>query len=67
MKQLGNSCADLVRDAGQLQADPTDTYTKRHLSEHGQRVLENVSDLESMLKFKYSIYVFTLLSNRVLD
>lgn len=42
MQQLGNSCIDLVTEAGNLQCNPNDTYAKRDLNERARKVLENV-------------------------
>lgn len=42
VQQLGNSCIDLVTEAGNLQCNPNDTYAKRDLNERARKVLENV-------------------------
>jgi len=42
IQQLGRSCIDLVRDAGNLQCNPTDAFAKRDLTDHAKKVLENV-------------------------
>jgi talin len=45
VQQLGNSCIDLVRDAGNLQCNPSDAFAKRDLSDHAKKVLEHVSNV----------------------
>jgi len=42
VQQLGRSCIDLVRDAGNLQCNPSDAFAKRDLTDHAKKVLENV-------------------------
>ena len=47
---LGTSCIDLVRDAGNLQSNPGDSYTKRELSEHAKQVVEKVAGVLGCLQ-----------------
>ena len=42
VQDLGKSCIELVQDAGNLQANPTDTYSRRDLNEHARSVNEKV-------------------------
>jgi talin len=50
IQQLGTSCTDLVRDAGNLQCNPSDSFAKRDLGDHGKKVLEHVSNVLSALQ-----------------
>ncbi|CAG5116694.1 unnamed protein product, partial [Candidula unifasciata] len=43
VQDLGKSCIELVQDAGNLQANPSDQYTQHDLTEHGKNVQEHVS------------------------
>ncbi|PVD36353.1 hypothetical protein C0Q70_03333 [Pomacea canaliculata] len=43
VQDLGKSCIELVQDAGFLQANPSDTYAERDLSEHARSINEKVS------------------------
>lgn len=42
VQDLGKSCIELVQDAGFLQANPSDTYAERDLSEHARSINEKV-------------------------
>ena len=42
VQDLGKSCIELVQDAGNLQASPEDSYTRRDLTEHAHNVTEKV-------------------------
>jgi len=42
VQDLGTSCIDLVKDAGNLQVNPTDGFSKRELQEHARKVTERV-------------------------
>ena len=42
VQDLGKGCVNLVQDAGNVYADPSDTYAKKDLIEHSRRVNENV-------------------------
>ncbi|XP_064644929.1 talin-1-like isoform X17 [Lineus longissimus] len=43
VQELGNASIDLVRDAGNLQANPTDSFAKKDLTDHARTVAEKVS------------------------
>ncbi|GFR72517.1 talin-1-like [Elysia marginata] len=43
VQDLGTCCVDLVQDAGQLQASPTDEITRKELQDHAKVVNEKVS------------------------
>ncbi|CAG5121597.1 unnamed protein product, partial [Candidula unifasciata] len=43
VQDLGKSCVELVQDAGGLQANPTDQYSRKDLSDHAKSVQEKVS------------------------
>ena len=45
MDTLGGSCADLVVAAGNVQSNPSDSYSKKDLSIKAKAVNENVSYL----------------------
>ena len=42
VQDLGRSCVEVVQDAGALQADPTDAYSRQELCEHSLSVNEKV-------------------------
>ena len=50
VQELGNSCIALVRNSGQLQANPTDTFTRRDLSDSSRKVNEKVSKVLASLQ-----------------
>ncbi|XP_067653820.1 talin-1-like isoform X2 [Haliotis asinina] len=43
VQDLGRSCVEVVQDAGNLQANPTDSYARKDLSEHAKSISEKVS------------------------
>ncbi|XP_064596457.1 talin-1-like [Liolophura sinensis] len=43
VQELGKSCIEVVTDAGNIQADPTDSYARKDLAEHARNVSEKVS------------------------
>ncbi|KAL5020158.1 hypothetical protein ScPMuIL_003050 [Solemya velum] len=43
VQDLGKSCIEIVQDAGNLQLNPTDSFTKRDLGEHARNVSEKVA------------------------
>ncbi|XP_066270434.1 talin-1-like isoform X16 [Branchiostoma lanceolatum] len=42
VQDLGNSCVDVVNNAGAIQSNPTDTYAKKDLIENSRAVSEKV-------------------------
>ncbi len=42
MQDLGTACIELVKDAGVLQANPADTFSKKDVSLHARKVGEKV-------------------------
>ena len=44
VQQLGTNCVDLVKDAGNLQCNPTDAYFRRDLADHSKKVTEKARD-----------------------
>ncbi|XP_078579990.1 uncharacterized protein LOC144864098 isoform X18 [Branchiostoma floridae x Branchiostoma japonicum] len=43
VQDLGNSCVDVVNNAGAIQSNPSDTYAKKDLIENSRAVSEKVS------------------------
>ena len=50
---LGTSCIDLVKDAGHLQANPNDGFSKRDLQDHAKKVTERVGSHEVDYRYEY--------------
>ncbi|KAK2151016.1 hypothetical protein LSH36_379g01080 [Paralvinella palmiformis] len=50
VQDLGTSCIDLVKDAGNLQVNPTDGFSKRELQEHARKVTERVTNVLAALQ-----------------
>lgn len=44
VQELGTSCIELVLDAGNLQSNPSDGFSKRDLIDHARQVSEKVSN-----------------------
>ena len=42
VQDLGNSCVDVVNNAGAIQSNPSDTYAKKDLIENSRAVSEKV-------------------------
>ena len=58
VQDLGNSCIQLVENAGVVQLNPTDAYSKRDLAENARVVSEkvNTSLLPSSTDVSYAIF-----------
>lgn len=50
MQDLGTTCIELVKDAGVLQANPADTFSKKDVSLHARKVGEKVANVLSALQ-----------------
>jgi len=50
VQELGSGCIELVRDAGNLQSNPTDSFSKRDLADHARKVSEKVSKVLAALQ-----------------
>ena len=49
VQELGKSCMDLTQDAGKLQSNPTDSFSKRDLADHARHVSEKVDTVRVVL------------------
>lgn len=50
VQDLGSSCIDLVRDAGNVQASPSDSFAKKELVDHAKKVNEKVAHVLAALQ-----------------
>ncbi|XP_041355718.1 talin-1-like [Gigantopelta aegis] len=50
VQDLGKSCIEMVQDAGNLQANPTDSYSRKDMSDHAKNISEKVSYLLAALQ-----------------
>ncbi|XP_060579795.1 talin-1-like isoform X4 [Ruditapes philippinarum] len=50
VQDLGKSCIELVQDAGNLQANPSDSYARQDITQHARSVTEKVSFILATLQ-----------------